>query len=595
MSSILWKSLVISPAVLGATLLVSASAMAAPSSAAKASAVKTQATETQTTEAQQGSTTNVFAATGVKEANQKSDLLAQAQPNTEVNTLDQVNKYSNEGKNGANSQGQVTSVSQFSDVQPTDWAFQALQSLVERYGCIAGYPNGTYRGNRALTRYEFAAGLNACLDRVNELIATATAELVTKQDLATLQRLQEEFSAELATLRGRVDSLEARTAELEANQFSTTTKLVGEAIFAVSDAFGDNAGKNNNTVFQDRVRLDLQTSFTGKDVLHTRLAAGNANSFNITGTPGDGNAEGSQTFNIGNTGNNNVTLDWLAYYVPVGPAQLYVAATGGIHSDYAATNNPYFEDYDGGNGALSTFASESPIYRIGGGAGAALSFNFGKGGGLLGLKPSSVTVGFLGSEANDPSPGSGIFQGNYAALGQVNFNVGDRVSLAATYVHGYHGAGGTLFDSGTNTALVGTSQANNLSLTDASSSNSYGLSAAFRPSDKLSVSGFISYHDVIGYGKGDDFEAYSYGVGVALPDFGKKGNVLGIFAGAEPYSLAKGGTGQREVPYHVEGFYKYRVSDNISITPGVIWLTAPGQSSNNDDAFIGTLRTTFTF
>ncbi|MBP0001918.1 MAG: S-layer homology domain-containing protein, partial [Cyanobacteria bacterium SID2] len=42
---------------------------------------------------------------------------------------------------------QVTSVSQFSDVQPTDWAFQALQSLVERYGCIAGYPDGTYRGN----------------------------------------------------------------------------------------------------------------------------------------------------------------------------------------------------------------------------------------------------------------------------------------------------------------------------------------------------------------------------------------------------------------------------------------------------------------
>jgi hypothetical protein len=135
--------------------------------------------------------------------------------------------------------GQVTSVSQFSDVQPTDWAFQALQSLVERYGCIAGYPNGTYRGNRALTRYEFAAGLNACLDRVNELIATATAELVRKEDLATLQRLQEEFSAELATLRGRVDALEARTSELEANQFSTTTKLSGEAIFSVSQAFGD--------------------------------------------------------------------------------------------------------------------------------------------------------------------------------------------------------------------------------------------------------------------------------------------------------------------------------------------------------------------
>jgi len=59
-----------------------------------------------------------------------------------------------------------------------------LQSLVERYGCIAGYPDSTYRGNRALTRYEFAA-LNACLDRVNELIAAATSELVTREDLAT--------------------------------------------------------------------------------------------------------------------------------------------------------------------------------------------------------------------------------------------------------------------------------------------------------------------------------------------------------------------------------------------------------------------------
>lgn len=115
-----------------------------------------------------------------------------------------------------------------------DWAFGALQSLVERYGCIAGYPNSTYRGNRAITRYEFAAGLNACLSRINELIATATSDLVTKQDLTTLQRLQEEFTAELATLRGRVDNLEARTAELEANQFSTTTKLSAEAIFVIT-------------------------------------------------------------------------------------------------------------------------------------------------------------------------------------------------------------------------------------------------------------------------------------------------------------------------------------------------------------------------
>ncbi len=662
MSNILWKSLVVSPAVLGATLLVSATAIAAPTTTTQ-KAIQTETLQTEKSEvtlqadklevlptvdkleASTNTSKGIVFPTAATEVAQKQEVaqvqnstviststattvgkkpqvLAQVEQ-TQVNTLDQVNKYGNEGKNG-NSLAQVTSVSQFSDVQPTDWAFQALQSLVERYGCIAGYPNGTYRGNRALTRYEFAAGLNACLDRVNELIATATADLVTKEDLATLQRLQEEFSAELATLRGRVDALEARSAELESNQFSTTTKLVGEAIFALSDVFGDQASRRNNTVFQERVRLDLQTSFTGKDVLHTRLATGNAGRFNLGTGSLDTNrngridnpelgAEGFQTFNLsGNSANNNgIVLDWLAYYVPVGPARLYVSATGGVHSDYAATVNPYFEDYDGGNGALSTFASENPIFRIGGGAGAALNFNFGKSGGIL--KPSALTIGYLASEPNSPSEtnaanpsrGTGIFEGNYAALGQLNFNLGDRVALAATYVHGYHGAGSALFDAGgfqdQNLGVVGTQQANTLGVNrvtgrqSASSSNSYGLSAAIRPSDKLSISGFVSYSDVNGYGQNDNFEAWSYGAGLALPDFGKKGNVLGIFGGAEPYALGQGGRNSRDIPYHVEGFYKYRVSDNVSITPGVIWLTSPGQNSNNSDAFIGTLRTTFTF
>ncbi|MCW5314767.1 iron uptake porin [Nostoc sp. KVJ3] len=567
MSNLLWKSLVVSPAVLGATLLVSTTAIAAPN------------TTTEVSPAKQA---------GVTEVVQQPEILAQT-------TIDQVNRYSNEGSQN-NSQSQVTSVSQFSDVQPTDWAFQALQSLVERYGCIAGYPNATYRGNRALTRYEFAAGLNACLDRVNELIATATADLVTKQDLATLQRLQEEFSAELATLRGRVDSLEARTAELEANQFSTTTKLVGEAVFGVTDVFGGRNGNNNNTVFQDRVRLDLQTSFTGRDVLHTRLAAGNAQAFAIDGS--NGGAEGRQTFQVGaGNGNNSVSIDRLTYEAPIGPAHVYLAASGGRHSQYAAVNNPYFFDNtDGGNGALSTLASESPIYRIGGGAGIALNLPLGKGGGILGS--SSITAGYLASQANNPGINQGLTNGNYAALGQLNFSVGDRVALAATYVHGYTGAGGFLFNSGSTSDgtlgnfAVGTRQANVLSTTNGSSTNSYGASVAFRPSDKLSLSGFVAYTDVAGFGAGDDKEVWTYGVGVALPDLGKKGNVLGIFAGAEPYSLQ---AGARDIPYHFEGFYKYRVSDNISITPGVIWLTSPGQSSANDDAIIGTLRTTFTF
>jgi hypothetical protein len=120
--------------------------------------------------------------------------------------------------------GQVTSVSQLTDVQPTDWAFGALQSLVERYGCMAGYPDQAFRGHRSLGRYEFAAGLNACLDRINQLLASATANLGQREDLQALQRLQEEFATELATLRGPVETLEARATTLEAQEFSTTTK-----------------------------------------------------------------------------------------------------------------------------------------------------------------------------------------------------------------------------------------------------------------------------------------------------------------------------------------------------------------------------------
>ena len=98
----------------------------------------------------------------------------------------------------------VSSVSQLSDVRPTDWAFTALQSLVERYGCIAGYPDSTFRGKQATSRYEFVAGLNACMDKINEIISAGLSDKVGKEDLATLQKLQEEFAAELATLQSHL-------------------------------------------------------------------------------------------------------------------------------------------------------------------------------------------------------------------------------------------------------------------------------------------------------------------------------------------------------------------------------------------------------
>lgn len=160
------------------------------------------------------------------------------------------------------------------------------------------------------TRYEFAAGLNACLDRVNELIATASVDLVNKEDLATLQRLQEEFSTELATLRGRVDSLEAQTAELEANQFSMTTKLNVSLITAITDTFGDRiAGDedDSNTIFGCRSRMNFETSFTGQDLLRTRLEFGNFGDMeDVTGT-------NMTRLNFDTNTDNDVTVPQLLY------------------------------------------------------------------------------------------------------------------------------------------------------------------------------------------------------------------------------------------------------------------------------------------
>merc|ERR1712196_767712 len=199
---------------------------------------------------------------------------------------------------------QVTSITQFSDVYPTDWAYQALANLIERYGCVAGYPNGTFRGNRAMTRYEAAALLNACLDRITEI----TDEL---------RRLIKEFERELAIIRGRVDGLEARVGELEATQFSTT-KLKGSThwVFGAAKYHGKGsdaeAAANGGTSFSYDLRLALETSFTGKDSLVTRLRSGNMN--NIYG--GNGVGLFGQEYGV-NTGN-AVVIDRLFYSFPVG-------------------------------------------------------------------------------------------------------------------------------------------------------------------------------------------------------------------------------------------------------------------------------------
>ena len=65
------------------------------------------------------------------------------------------------------------------------------------------------------------------------MIAKKNQNLASRDDLIKMQKLQEKFVAEIATLRGQTDLLEARSTELEANQFSPTTKLSGFTVFGI--------------------------------------------------------------------------------------------------------------------------------------------------------------------------------------------------------------------------------------------------------------------------------------------------------------------------------------------------------------------------
>lgn len=471
---------------------------------------------------------------------------------------------------------QVTSVSQLSDVQPSDWAFQALQSLVERYGCIAGYPNGTYRGNRALSRYEFAAGLNACLDRVNELIATATADSPTKQDLATIQKLSEQFATELATLRGRVDALEARATELEANQFSTTTKLQGQVVTVVSSVLsGDKVAgtkiTDKNATLGARARLELVSSFTGKDTLFTRIQSNNILS------PGINTPEGNLFF-AGTTGNTTAAIDALWYAFPLSKnTQVKLIANAGAADDVTSTVNLF--DGDGAFGAVSTFGTRNPIYGQLGDKGLAINHQF--------SDKLALSLGYLSSTANNPTPGNGLFNGNYGALAQLTVKPSDRISLGLTYINSYN-----------QPLLTGSNNATSDFGGQAVSSNSYGVQASIGISKNFVLGGWAGYtKSQVLTGTTGKADIWNYAVTLGFPDLGKKGNLGGIIVGMEPKvtSSTIAGLKDLDTSYHIEAFYQYKVSDNISITPAVIWLTAADHNNTSGDVVIGALRTTFSF
>ncbi|WP_115081138.1 iron uptake porin [Synechococcus sp. N32] len=459
----------------------------------------------------------------------------------------------------AASADQVTSVTQFSDVYPTDWAYQALANLVETYGCVAGYPNGTFRGNRAMTRYEAAALLNACLDRITE---------VTDE----LRRLLKEFETELAILKGRVDGLEARVGELEATQFSTTTKLKAKAdwVFGAVKAHGEGSdafeAENGGTSFSYNLALNLETSFTGKDLLYTRLRSGNMS--NVYG----GLFSQEYGFDSGNT----VKIARLYYSFPVGDDFTVVGGPRVRMDDMLPvwpSAYPAAMTYD-----FFTYAGAPGAYNLALGAGAGVYWK---------SDDLTISTSYLSINGNDSNPNTGGIGTNgadFSATTQIAY-APENWGIAAAY---------TKASGNSEKLYVGNANPDGIYISGlGGQTNSWGLSAWWMPEESgwipsVSTGVGMTYADA----PGDDEESASWYVGLEWSDAFIAGNSLGMAVGQPTFDTDGDGAG-----YAWEFFYKFQVTDNISVTPAITYLAKPFPSQDSDgmNALSGLIKTQFKF
>jgi hypothetical protein len=485
----------------------------------------------------------------------------------------------------------VTSVSQLSDVRPTDWAFTALQSLVERYGCIAGYPDSTFRGKQATSRYEFAAGLNACLDKINEIISAGLADKVSKEDLATLQKLQEEFAAELATLRGRVDALDAKTAKLEAQQFSTTTKLRGEAVMALAAA-SDGVGApfdRTNTIFSYRVRLNLDTSFTGKDLLRTRLQASNTPNIGPSLNNGTNSWNANRLSFESGAADNQFSINRLFYRFPIGDNITAYVAPIGAPEDVISPLNPLESD---SQGTISRFGRFNPLIRIAttpgtGLAVAGLNFKF--------SDKVSLELAYTAANAASATEQGGVTGGSTKIAAQFVFKPADVLTLGVGYANAY--TVGNSLGSGLNVDSIGASVINAAGISGIRSNTVVG-SLIWDITKKFTFNtwGSWTFADTTGATTASTTFT-SWMAAISGKDLFTEGDLAALAFGQPLYRSSVGGvaTSSTDTPYHLEALYRFRVSKNISITPGVYFVFNQNSASANGTATVGVIRTTFSF
>ena len=508
-----------------------------------------------------------------------------------------------------------------------------LKFLVEKYNCNDGSNvDLTFRDGQQIVgkaspkenRLRFAAGLQACIKEIDRLVAQKIDSPVTKQDLETIRRLQDSYATELAALKTKVGSVEAKVATVEKQQFSITTKLSGEAVLTMAGASGANplvAGSSNaNVAFTNRVRLNLTTSFPGGGTLITGLQSTNAgSSSSIQSVLGYNDPGGlnSSTVRLGSemqfpvnpssgttvasltpVANNNTRLYKLLYLQPVNSKLTAFVGTNAEVTDAFPQISPLFDD---AQGSLSRFGTTTAVTRASGGTSG---FGLASAGGVIWQPTTEFDVRALYGNINafvpgDSLVGGGVFGGSYIFGTQLTYKPSSNLALALNYAFSSHkinilGTGLTSQDIN----AIPTNDANSLS--NRISLNSLGLTANYgiTPNVDLTATGSLISSNLPGIDAKATFTSWM--VGGSFKNAFAPGNLLGVLFGQPLNRSSLSGTqagvnSATATPYQLETFYNIRVNDNVSITPGVFFVFNPEGIAGAPTATVGAVRTTLRF
>jgi len=284
--------------------------------------------------------------------------------------------------------------------------------------------------------------------------------------------------------------------------------------------------------------------------------------------------------------NNAVNLSLLQYRFPVGAGNIYISTVGNALDDGNISLSPIDSS---GSGAISRFGAYNPIYRLPSDAGITLDYP---------ITPAvRLTAGYMvpagTSGANDPSAPGGLFNNQYSAYGQLTFSPVPQGQIAFTYANTYLGTSGAVSGS------TGSVNANRPYGSSRTSANAYGIQARYNFSPNFILSGWVGYTNAINEGSPfkEKTEIWNYAVQATFPDFGARGNQLGLVVGVPPRAGFIRNSLNRDfnASLHLEAFYRIKVSDNIAITPGIVALFNPEHNRSNSAIYVGTIRTTFSF